>query len=128
MKQLVIILMMLVGFSTSTMAQSFEHVVKIGEDFASIAQKYGIPEQELMEANPKSKICYVGLKLIVPRSAVKEVEPQAAPKDEKADKKDKKDKKEKVEKQDKKEKAEKKEDKPKKSGKLQRTRTRKSKS
>lgn len=125
MKQLVIILMMLVGFSTSSMAQSFEHVVKIGEDFASIAQKYGIPEQELMEANPKSKICYVGLKLIVPRSAVKEVEPQAAPKDEKADKKDKK---EKVEKQDKKEKAEKKEDKPKKSGKLQRTRTRKSKS
>lgn len=122
MKQLIIILMMLVGFSTSSMAQSFEHVVKIGEDFASIAQKYGIPEEELKEANPKSKICYVGLKLIVPRSAVKEVEPQAAPKDEKADKK------EKVEKQDKKEKAEKKEDKPKKSGKLQRTRTRKSKS
>lgn len=123
--------MMLVGFSTSSMAQSFEHVVKIGEDFASIAQKYGIPEEELKEANPKSKICYVGLKLIVPRSAVKEVEPQAAPKDEKADKKgkkDKADKKEKVEKQDKKEKAEKKEDKPKKSGKLQRTRTRKSKS
>ena len=133
MKQLIIILMMLVGISTTALAQSREHVVKIGEDFASIAQKYGVTEQELANANPKSKICYVGLKLIIPPSATQMVESQesevASEKeqaDKKADKKAKKNKKEKKEKvkkekekkdksKDKKEKKDKKSDKKEKS-------------
>jgi len=69
MKQLVtILLLLLLGISVPSMAQNREHIVKVGEDFASIAQKYGITEQQLIDANPKSHgICYVGLKLIVPQ-------------------------------------------------------------
>ena len=74
MKNLFIFLMML-GMSMSAMAQSRIHVVKIGEDFASIAEYYGITEKELLDANPKNrKMCYVGLKLNLPEAAIKNLE------------------------------------------------------
>ena len=74
MKKLFIFLMML-GMSMSAMAQSRIHVVKIGEDFASIAEYYGITEKELLDANPKNrKMCYVGLKLNLPEAAIKNLE------------------------------------------------------
>ena len=68
MNQLItILLILMLGFSMPCLAQNGEHVVKVGEDFASIAQKYGITEQQLIDANPKSRgICYVGLKLSIP--------------------------------------------------------------
>ena len=65
----------MLGMSMSAMAQSRVHVVKIGEDFASIAEYYGITEKELLDANPKNrKMCYVGLKLNLPEAAIKNLE------------------------------------------------------
>lgn len=43
------------------------HVVQRGETFESIAMKYGLSQQQLLEANPRSKICYAGLKLQIPQ-------------------------------------------------------------
>ena len=43
-----------------------QHIVKRGETFASIANKYGISEQQLKTANSKNKICYSGLILTIP--------------------------------------------------------------
>lgn len=61
-------------------AQQKEHVVQRGEDFTTIARKYAISEQELKDANPTSKVCYAGLKLIIPMHGVpverKEVTPK----------------------------------------------------
>ena len=45
--------MLLLGLTVSVHAQQQEHVVQRGEDFASIARKYAITEQELKNANPK---------------------------------------------------------------------------
>ena len=53
--------------SMNLLAQQREHVVQRGEDFGTIARKYGITEQELMAANPSSKACYAGRKLIIPQ-------------------------------------------------------------
>lgn len=47
-------------------AQRCEHVVQRGEDFSSIAQKYGITVDELKASNPSSSSCYVGRKLLIP--------------------------------------------------------------
>ncbi|MGN0283037.1 MAG: LysM peptidoglycan-binding domain-containing protein [Prevotella sp.] len=47
-------------------AQQCEHIVQRGEDFESIASKYSITVEELMEANPESKLCYAGRKLLIP--------------------------------------------------------------
>ena len=47
------------------LAQQREHVVQRGEDFGTIARKYGITEEELMAANASSKACYAGRKLIL---------------------------------------------------------------
>ncbi len=71
MKSARYMLMMLVCCVAMGMqAQQREHVVQRGEDFASIAKKYAITEQELMDANPASKACYVGRKLIIPQHGV----------------------------------------------------------
>lgn len=43
-----------------------QHVVMRGETFASIANKYGITEQQLKNANSAHSTCYVGLKLTIP--------------------------------------------------------------
>lgn len=57
----------LIVFALIAGAQSnTTHVVKRGETFASVAEKYGITEQELLDFNPNKKNCYVGLKLIIP--------------------------------------------------------------
>ena len=50
----------------SLYAQRCEHVVQRGEDFSSIAQKYGITVDELKASNPSSSLCYVGRKLLIP--------------------------------------------------------------
>lgn len=62
--------MLLLGFTISVHAQQKEHIVQRGEDFASIARKYAITEQELMNANPTVKVCYVGRKLYIPQHGV----------------------------------------------------------
>lgn len=77
MKKSIFILMMMLGVSAPSLAQQaveeteetnyIEHMIKRGEDFASIAQKYGITEQQLRDANPKYKAAYAGLKLRVPQ-------------------------------------------------------------
>lgn len=59
----ILVLMML---TLTASAQRCEHKVQRGEDFESIAQKYGITVEELMEANPDSKACYAGRKLLIP--------------------------------------------------------------
>lgn len=43
-----------------------EHVVTRGETFETIARKYSITVEELMEANKVSNVCYVGRKLVIP--------------------------------------------------------------
>lgn len=54
-----------------------QHVVMRGETFASIANKYGITEQQLKNANSAHSTCYVGLKLTIP-AAKKTDTPQRA--------------------------------------------------
>lgn len=62
-------LMMLFGFCCNSFAQTTQsHVVQRGETYAFIAKKYGITEDELIKANPGHKVCYVGLKLVIPVS------------------------------------------------------------
>ena len=62
--------MFLLGLTASVHAQQQEHVVQRGEDFASIARKYAITEQELKNANPTVKECYIGRKLNIPQHGV----------------------------------------------------------
>lgn len=59
----ILVLMMLALIAS---AQRCEHRVQRGEDFETIAQKYGITVEELMAANPDSKECYAGRKLQIP--------------------------------------------------------------
>ena len=91
-----ILFMLMLGVSLPCLAQSTqEHVVKVGEDFESIAEKYGITVQQLKDMNPKHRgVFYVGMKLNVPK-LVQRTEPAAAPvvaakKDKKAEAKAKK--------------------------------------
>ena len=65
-----VILLQFIFMSVGMFAQQREHVVQRGEDFATIARKYAITEQELMDANPSSKACYVGRKLVIPQHGV----------------------------------------------------------
>lgn len=44
------------------------HIVQKGETFESIAKKYGVSLNELKEANPKTKQCFAGLKLVIPET------------------------------------------------------------
>ena len=91
-----ILFMLMLGVSLPCLAQSTqEHVVKVGEDFESIAEKYGITVQQLKDMNPKHRgVFYVGMKLNVPK-LVQRTKPAAAPvvaakKDKKAEAKAKK--------------------------------------
>ena len=91
-----ILFVLMLGVSMPCLAQSTqEHVVKVGEDFESIAEKYGITVQQLKDMNPKHRgVFYVGMKLNVPK-LVQRTEPAAAPvvaakKDKKAEAKAKK--------------------------------------
>ena len=43
----------------SLQAQRCEHIVQRGENFSSIAQKYGITVEELKASNPASSSCYM---------------------------------------------------------------------
>ena len=90
-----ILFMLMLGVSLPCLAQSTqEHIVKVGEDFESIADKYGITVEQLKDMNPKHRgVFYVGMKLNVPK--VERPEPAAAPvvaakKDKKAEAKAKK--------------------------------------
>lgn len=47
-----------------------EHVVKRGETFEIIAQRYGIRVETLQELNPKVKVCYAGMKLQIPEELI----------------------------------------------------------
>ena len=61
-------------------AQQKEHIVQRGEDFSTIARTYAITQQELMDANPTYKVCYAGLKLIIPQHGVPMERKKVAPK------------------------------------------------
>lgn len=52
------------------MAQERKHIVQSGEDFVSIAEKYGITVDELKAANPIGSACYVGRRLVIPQKGV----------------------------------------------------------
>ena len=67
MKKL-LLAMALVMWSLSSMALT--HTVARGESLQSIAQKYNISVDRLLEANPGAgKLFYVGLKLDIPENA-----------------------------------------------------------
>ena len=72
MKQLnYLLLMLMLCISVPCFSQTIEHVVDVGETFESIAQKYGLTEQQLKEANPKYRgVFYVGMKLNIPQKKV----------------------------------------------------------
>lgn len=65
-KRYVIAVVSAVMFAINLSAQRCEHTVQRGEDFSSIAQKYGITVDELKASNPSSSVCYVGRKLLIP--------------------------------------------------------------
>lgn len=64
----IVIALLLSCFATFTMAQTRTHVVKRGETYQSIAEKYGISEENLKSYNSAHPTCYVGLKVNVPYS------------------------------------------------------------
>lgn len=64
----IVIALLLSCFATFTMAQTRTHVVKRGETYQSIAEKYGISEENLKSYNTAHPTCYVGLKVNVPYS------------------------------------------------------------
>lgn len=70
MKRVMLMLTLLLAGLQWGLAQQRQHVVQRGETFATIARKYAITEQELMEANSASSVCYVGRKLIIPQHGV----------------------------------------------------------
>lgn len=84
MKKYLILLMML-GMMMPGFSQMVEHVVDKGETFASIAQKYGMTEKQLKEANPKYKgVFFVGMSLNIPQkyanaSATSQAQPSVEP-------------------------------------------------
>lgn len=74
--------MLMLCISLPCFSQSVEHVVDKGETFASIAQKYGMTEQQLKEANPKYRgVFYVGMTLNIPQkyANASSATPQAQP-------------------------------------------------
>lgn len=77
----IVLLSVLMIMAAEAGAQQREHVVQRGEDFSSIAKKYGITEQELMEANPSSTACYTGRKLLIPKHGVPVVREKPTPKE-----------------------------------------------
>lgn len=77
-----ILLMLMLCISLPCFSQTVEHVVDKGETFASIAQKYGMTEKQLKEANPKYKgVFFVGMSLNIPQkyANASSATPQAQP-------------------------------------------------
>lgn len=71
MKRLrVILVFLLVSLVQVLYAQKCEHIVQRGEDFESIASKYGVTVEELKKANGESASCYIGRKLQIPYHGV----------------------------------------------------------
>ena len=77
----VILVFCLMSSGHFSYAQQCEHIVQRGENFESIASKYGVTIEELKKANGESASCYVGRKLQIPYHGVEverksvEVEP-----------------------------------------------------
>lgn len=81
--------MLMLCISLPGFSQMVEHVVDKGETFASIAQKYGMTEKQLKEANPKYKgVFFVGMSLNIPQkyanasSATPQAQPSPEPRQE----------------------------------------------
>lgn len=88
----ILLLLVLMTVATAVMAQeSKEHTVARGETMASIAQLYGLTEEQLKAANPNASMCFAGMKLVIPDPAAAAA--QGKDGDDKGDKKDDKDKK-----------------------------------
>lgn len=69
MKKLTITICLWFFLGMSVFAQTEAiHTVKRGESFALIAKRYGITEEQLKAANPNKTVCYVGLKLELPKN------------------------------------------------------------
>lgn len=66
----VILIFWLLSFVHVLYAQKCEHIVQRGEDFESIATKYGVTVEELKKANGESASCYAGRKLQIPYHGV----------------------------------------------------------
>lgn len=81
-KTLILLFMLLV--SITVCAQQKEHTVAKGETLAKIAAQYGLTEEQLKLANPHMKMCYTGLKLVIPTE--EELAAMAPPVDEAAEK------------------------------------------
>ena len=52
--------------AVSMMAQTSVHNVRPGETFTSIAARYGVDVNALIEANPYTQKCHVGAQLVIP--------------------------------------------------------------
>ena len=88
----ILLLLVLMTVAMAVMAQeSKEHTVARGETMASIAQLYGLTEEQLKAANPNASMCFAGMKLVIPDPAAAAA--QGKDGDDKGDKKDDKDKK-----------------------------------
>ena len=64
LRNLLIFLAMLL--CQTVLAQQREHTVERGETLASIAEKYGLSEAQLIAANPNMTRCFAGIKLVIP--------------------------------------------------------------
>lgn len=87
----ILLLLVFMTVATAVMAQeSKEHTVARGETMASIAQLYGLTEEQLKAANPNASMCFAGMKLVIPDPAAATTAAKGKDKDDKKDDKDKK--------------------------------------
>lgn len=90
----ILLLLVFMTVATAVMAQeSKEHTVARGETMASIAQLYGLTEEQLKAANPNASMCFAGMKLVIPDPAAATTAAKGKDGDDKGDKKGDKDKK-----------------------------------
>lgn len=67
---IVLVSLLIPNLVASAAEEIREHVVKRGETFEIIAQRYGIGVEILRELNPKVRVCYAGMKLQIPEELI----------------------------------------------------------
>lgn len=78
-RKTIVVFMLIALNMTLAMAQStVKHVVDKGETLTSIAQKYGVTKEKIVELNPEAaQFIYVGMELVVPATTIKLNETEA---------------------------------------------------
>jgi len=79
---LMLAVILVAGLSTGALAQNVTHTVRAGETLSAIAQRYGVSQQAIINANNigNASLIYVGQRLVIPgvEAEAAEAAPQAA--------------------------------------------------